>query len=224
MVLGKIIQPSLNYFSTATGCMSYLKNKMPMTVYLDIAKAFDTINYNIILLKLCQMGFDSAFLRFCASNLTDRQKRVVISCGKSDFQPITSGGPQGSIFTVFLFSVYINDLPEVIVNECYLFADDTKIVSTVDNRIQLEKDTENAIVWSKENRLNFNFDKFKNVQFSLRKYQNKHILQLPSNGAISQETHFKDLGIYFSENLSSLKFCSTKSKSEACLSKDNHSK
>ena len=176
--------------------------EMPMTVYLDIAKAFDTINYNIILLKLCRMGFDTAFLRFFASYFTDRQQRVVISCGKSDFRPITSGGPQGSNFTVLLFSVYINDLPEIIVNDCYLYADDKKIVITVDNKIQLEKDIENAIVWSKENRLNFNFDKLKNVQFSLRKNQNKQILRLPSNGVISQETHFEDLGIYFPKNLS----------------------
>ena len=56
--------------------------------------------------------------------------------------------------------------------------------------------------WSKENRLNFNFDKFKNVPFSLRKNQNQQILRLPSNGTISQETNFKVLGIYFSENLS----------------------
>ena len=69
-----------------------------------------------------------------------------MSCGISDFRPITSGGPQGSIFTLFLFSVYINDLPEIIVNECYLYADDTKIVSTVDNRKQLENNIENAIV------------------------------------------------------------------------------
>ena len=175
---------------------------MPMTVYLDIAKAFDTINYKIILVKLCRMGFDSAFLRFFGSYLTDRQQRFVISCGKSDFRPITSGGPQGSIFAVFLFSVYINDLPEIIVNECFLYADDTKIVSTVDNKMQLEKDIESAIVWSKENRLNFNFDKFKNVKFSLRKNQNKQILRLPSHRDIPQEIHFKDLGIYFSENLS----------------------
>ena len=68
--------------------------------------------------------------------------------------------------------------------------------------MQLEKDIENAIVWSKENRLNFNFDKFKNVQFSLRKNQNKQILRLPSHRNIPQEIHFKDLGIYFPENLS----------------------
>ena len=48
--------------------------------------------------------------------------------------------------------------------------------------------------------MNFNFDKFKNL--SLRKNQIKYILRLPTNGTISQKTHFKDLGIYFSENLS----------------------
>ena len=172
-------------------------NKMPMSVYLDIAKAFDKINYNIILLKLCRTGFNSAFLRFFASYSTDRLQRVVISCGKSDFRQITSGGPQGSIFAVFLFSVYINDLPEIIVNECYLYADDTKIVSTVDNKIQMEKNIENAIVWSKENRLNFNFNKFKNMQFSLHKNQNKQFLRLFSNGTILQGKQFKDLGIFF---------------------------
>ena len=73
------------------------------------------------------------------SYLTDRQQRVVIPCGKSNFRPITSGGPQGSIFTVFLFSFYKNDLPEIIDNECDLYADDKKIVSTVGNKIQMEK-------------------------------------------------------------------------------------
>ena len=98
MVSGKINPPPLNYFSTFFFLLSMLcelpeANKMPMTVYLDIAKAFDTINYKIIVLKLCRMGFDSSFLRFFASYLTDRQQRVLISWGKLDFRPITSGGP-----------------------------------------------------------------------------------------------------------------------------------
>ena len=135
-------------------------------------------------------------------------------------------GPAGQ-FLVFLFSVYINDLKEIIISECYLYADDTKIVSTVDNKIQLEKDIENAIVCSKENRLNFNFDKFKNVQFSLRKNQKQ------ANFASSQQWNhltgntYQRLGhIFFRKFImgSSLKFFSTKSKSEACLSKENNSK
>ena len=66
----------------------------------------------------------------------------------------------------------------------------------------MEKDVENAMVSSKENRLNFNFDYFKNVQFSLRKNQNMQILRYPSSGTISQETNFKVLGAFFSKNLS----------------------
>ena len=104
-----------------------------MTVYPDIAKAFGTINFNIIILKLCRMGFDSAFVRFFASYLTDRQQRPVIFCGKSVFRPITSVCPQESIFTVSVF-VYINGQPKVIANECYLYADDKLIVCTVDKK------------------------------------------------------------------------------------------
>ena len=62
----------------------------------------------------------------------------------------------------------------------------------MDNKMQLEEDIEKAIVWSKENCLNVNFDEIKNVQFSLRKNQNNQIFRLPTNGTISQEKHFKD--------------------------------
>ena len=84
----------------------------PITVYLDIAKAFDTIIFNIVLQKLARFGFDEKFLKFFASYLDDRQQRVKIAEIYSNFSKILSGGPQGTIFAVFLFSVYINDLPD----------------------------------------------------------------------------------------------------------------
>ena len=80
--------------------------KMPMTAYLDIAKAFDTINYNINLLKLCRMGFDSASLRFFASNLTDRQQRVVIIRGNSTFDRSPAVGLNGQFLQCFRFRLY----------------------------------------------------------------------------------------------------------------------
>ena len=63
----------------------------------------------------------------------------------------------------------------MIVNECYLYSDDTKIISTLDNKMQLEKNIVwsvivwSAIVWSMENWLNFFFNKFKKVKDSLQK-------------------------------------------------------
>ena len=96
------------------------ENSSPITVYLDIAKAFDTINFNIVLQKLARFGFDEKFLKFFASYLVDRQQRVKIADSYSTFSKISSGGPQGSIFAVFLFSVYINDLPDQLNNKTFL--------------------------------------------------------------------------------------------------------
>ena len=87
-------------------------NSSPITVHLDIAKAFDTINFNFVLQKLARFGFDKEFLKFFASYLVNRQKSVKVADSYSTFSKISSGGPQGSIFAVFLFYVYINDLPD----------------------------------------------------------------------------------------------------------------
>ena len=98
-------------------------NKMPMTVYLDITKPSDTINYNITLLKLCRMGFEGAFLRFFVSYLTDRQQRIIIS--------------QGSIFKVF-FCLY--KWPTQKNCQWVLFIRGwPKIVSTVDKKYNWKK-------------------------------------------------------------------------------------
>ena len=111
------------------------------------------------------MGFDSAFLRFFASYLTDRQQRIVISWGKIGL----SANHQRWASRVNFYSVSFLRLYkwlELIVNDCYLYSDETKTISTVDNKMQMEKDIEKAIVWGMENWLNFNFDKFwSNTQF-----------------------------------------------------------
>ena len=149
-----------------------------MTVYLAIAKAFDTINYDIILLELRRMGSDSAFMRFFASYLIDRQHRVVISCGKSNHQQrwASVNFYSGSFFRLYKWPTRNNCQWVLFIRGWH------KNVSTVDNKMLLEKNIENAIVGSKENRINFNYDKFKYVQFSLRRNQNKQFLSLPSNG------------------------------------------
>ena len=92
----------------------------PITVYLDIAKAFDTINFNIVLQKLARFGFDERFLKFFASYLFNRQHRVKIEHCYSPSSKNSSGGHQGSIFAVFLFSVYINDLINILMKHSFM--------------------------------------------------------------------------------------------------------
>ena len=72
---------------------------------------------------------------------------------------ISSGGPQGSRFAVFLFLVYINDLPGQLINKTFLYADDTKTIGQISELEDLQFDINRAINWSGLNKLNFSFDK-----------------------------------------------------------------
>ena len=114
-------------------------------VYLDIAKIFDMINFNILLQKLARFGFVEKFLKFFDSYLVERQQRVKIADSYSTFSKISSGSPQGSIFAVFLFSVYMNDLPDQLNNKTFLYADGTKIIGQISKREELQFDINRAI-------------------------------------------------------------------------------
>ena len=143
-----------------------------LSIYPDIAKAFNTKNHNAILLKLMHFGFDDQFLSFFADYLSNRTQCFYIKEEYSSELTVTSGGPQSSessVFAVFIFAVYINDLPSLIGNSTYLFADDTKIIGSQMKLFSLQKDFKNAIKWSKENRLEFNNANFEAICFGVKK-------------------------------------------------------
>ena len=143
-------------------------NLFPLTVYLEMAKAFVTINFNIVLQKLARFGIDEKFLNLFASYLVNRQHRVKFADNYSTFSKIISGVPQGSIFALLLLSVYINDLPDQLINKKFLYADDTKIIGEISEREDLQFDIKQAIEWSGSNKLNFNFDKISILEFAYK--------------------------------------------------------
>ena len=106
-------------------------------IFLDVSKAFDSVDHGILLSKLSQCGAMSSTLQWFESYLSDRSQCSVIAGTKSQPLPLTAGVPQGSVLGPNLFSVHINDLPSVFSSICttVLFADDTTIYtigSTVD--------------------------------------------------------------------------------------------
>ena len=104
------------------------KKESPCCVFLDFAKAFDTVNHKILLGKLHHYGIRGTALSLIESYLTDRQQCVQINNAISDLEYISHGVPQGSILGPLFFLLYINDIAESSdILKFYLFADDTAI-------------------------------------------------------------------------------------------------
>ena len=77
-----------------------------MLVYLDFAKAFDSVDHKILLAKLSAYGVTGRLLSWNDDYLTDRAQRVVLESASSQWSPITSRVPQGSLLGLLLFIVY----------------------------------------------------------------------------------------------------------------------
>ena len=118
------------------------------------------MEYKTLLTKLQKLGISGNLLRWFQAYLTDQSQCVSIDGRKSNFLPVMSGVPQGSILGPLLFAIYINDLPEHLQHSIALmFADDTKCIKPihdVNNIVLLQEDIHHAMQWSSSCDLAFN--------------------------------------------------------------------
>uniref|UniRef100_A0A803J5C3 Reverse transcriptase domain-containing protein n=1 Tax=Xenopus tropicalis TaxID=8364 RepID=A0A803J5C3_XENTR len=104
-------------------------------IYLDFAKAFDTVPHKRLLSKLRSIGLSEVVCTWIENWLQDRVQRVVVNGTFSTWSKVLSGVPQGSVLGPLLFNLFINDLGEGIMSNVSVFADDTKLCRPV-NSIQ----------------------------------------------------------------------------------------
>ena len=133
-------------------------------VFLDLKKAFDTVDHCILLSKLSEIGVSPSSIKWFESYLNNRKQKT--SCGNdiSAALPVTIGVPQGSILGPLLFLVYINAVKN---SEVTLYADDTVLYCfSKDPRLLEDKLNEDLLMvayWLRENKLTLNLDKNKSM-------------------------------------------------------------
>ena len=180
-------------------------NNIPISIFIDMSKAFDTIDHNILLAKLKHYGLDGIPLNLCKCYLTNRTQYVDINSTKSNILPITTGVPQGSILGPLLFIIYVNDLSNSSqVFDFISYADDTTLLSTLGNlntTAQLNVELANVNEWLEINKLSLNKDKCKYMVFHMP--QKRFIAPRPqiNTTIIEKVNEFNFLGLILDTHL-----------------------
>lgn len=188
-------------------------------MFIDLSKAFDTINHKVLLHKLYFYGIRGTVYDWVKSYLSNRGQYVQYQSCKSETRPITCGVPQGSVLGPLLFLIYVNDLPDCLNNsKGVLFADDTTLYQSSDNIRELYRIMNNELNilsdWFRANKLSLNVSK--SCHMLLTNVRNSslptHVLKI-NNSIIEKSRCVKFLGVYLDEGLTwhdHIKMCKSK--------------
>jgi hypothetical protein len=177
-------------------------------VYLDLKKAFDTVDHQTVLKRMSSLGIKDTELSWFSDYLDNRKQCVRINNTESEYLQVNCGVPQGSILGPLLFILYVNDLPNVIQNsKIFLYADDTLLLfaSNDTNKIKraLEQDLKHATEWFSINKLHLNVNKTKWTLFGT--WQRLRLSDLPDisvNGEnLEHVDEYKYLGLHLDSHL-----------------------
>ena len=176
-------------------------------VFVDLQKAFDTVNHDILLSKLDHYGIRQNANLWIKSYLCNRKQSVKVNGCISECEEITCGVPQGSILGPLLFIIYINDMHRAVKQSIvHHFADDTNLIfsgkSPNEIRITLNKELQHLYEWLCANRLSLNAQKTEFIIFRpARKKLPFRITLKIQNTKLFESTKIKYLGIILDQRL-----------------------
>ncbi|PNF35448.1 hypothetical protein B7P43_G04120 [Cryptotermes secundus] len=193
------------------------EREISIGIFLDLSKAFDLVDHDILLRKMSRMGIRGVALKWFQSYLENREQRVEIAYRCIETNDLTSclsqkrhikyGVPQGSVLGPVLFLIYINDL-ETSIKEGRptLFADDTSIFLAAKNASDAQRKINKTINtltdWFERNKLIINKEKTVAISFHQpQKIQTEYPLIKLNDTVISYIDYTKFLGVWMDKNL-----------------------
>ena len=175
--------------------------------YLNFSKAFDSVPHQRLLQKWTSYGLCGKVLSWLKGFLLDRYQRVILNGSFSSWCPVTSGVPQGSVLGPLLFTLYINDILNIVHTNLSFFADDSKvyaIIKSLEDSQQLQADLNSIQDWCQIWLLKLNLLKCKVMHVGHSSIASEYVLWDNDSGEFVQlpeVDHEKDLGVWISSNL-----------------------
>ena len=193
-------------------------------VALDISKAFDRVWHAGLLHKLRSYGISGRIFKIIESFLYDRKIKVILDGQHSSIYSITSGVPQGSILGPILFLIFINDLPDTIISELAIYADDTSLYSCLNEKSglferlelagSLELDLSSVTEWGSQWLVTFNSAKTKLLSINRYRISDNIPISMADN-VLTESSSFRLLGLTFSKDLTWSDYIKSIAKSAA---------